>query len=207
MESKELRAMRAKVKQAKTWEQEIQAHNDIIAAYSDNPKIREDEYAALGFFYLTVYRDINKAESHYRQALSINPANLDHHYMLGYTYSAGSRWDEAIVEFEYCTKMKPDNFEYFYVLGLVWWNKGNTEKAVGYLRNALMLTPVSSFTIHSLAANLLYMPVDAKVAEYAKYALEITPENISAKELYDEIHNLFKYIKEDAERENRRYQK
>lgn len=80
----------------------------------------------------------------YQQAIALDPVNPGLRLSLGGVYYGLQNWDEAIKRFELAVNLKPNFANGHYNLASVYREKGDFEKAVIAMENALSLVPVDS---------------------------------------------------------------
>jgi tetratricopeptide (TPR) repeat protein len=74
--------------------------------------------------------DIKKAIKEFKNALKLNPADINVHNSLGVCYATLNDWDEAIACFETARWLNPDDVMAIYNMGLVSLSCGNPENAL-----------------------------------------------------------------------------
>ncbi len=74
--------------------------------------------------------DIEGAIKEFKNALNLNPADINVHNSLGVCYAANNDWDEAIACFETARWLNQDDVMAVYNMGLVNLSCGNPEKAL-----------------------------------------------------------------------------
>jgi protein O-GlcNAc transferase len=98
--------------------------------------------------------DPNAAVAEFVRAEQLDPKLPDPHYTLGVLYMQLGRFAESQVELENTTVLRPDNGEAWALLGNVYKNNNDPEKAAAALRRAIDLLPNQPSPHISLAAIL-----------------------------------------------------
>ena len=88
-----------------------------------------------GLLYAT-YGNDNEAIKFYKQALQINPNNPRALFNMGLSYSSLGNYNMAITALNQALSMAPDNGDYHYGIGWVYLLKGESGKAMKYIRTA-----------------------------------------------------------------------
>ncbi|MBK8270824.1 MAG: tetratricopeptide repeat protein [Planctomycetes bacterium] len=96
----------------------------------------------------------NLAESDWRQAVRLQPANINAIYNLGLLLEETSRQEEALTLYENALRFSPQNVEILVASGLALQNVGRTTEAERRFRVAVRVSPASVNAASSLA-NLL----------------------------------------------------
>lgn len=122
----------------KKMEQLDNAIEAFTAAIINNINNSEAFYS-LGTIYLQKGL-FNKAMEQFQQALNLKPdANI--YNAIGTVYLETGLLDEAMTEFQQAIRIKPDYSVANYNLGLVYWKKGEVQKAKEHIQSSLVLNP------------------------------------------------------------------
>lgn len=111
--------------------------------------------SSLGRAYL-ILEDYEKALPYYEALIAdMSEKELQENpqvkYLRGICLERLGRWEEAVADFEYVLKYKPDNADALNYLGYTWVDKGvNLTKAFGMIEKAVELEPKSGAIIDSL---------------------------------------------------------
>lgn len=74
--------------------------------------------------------ELNKTALELEQALALQPANVELHVKLGFTYTRLGRADDAQRAFESAVRLDPRKAIAHYMLGLIYEKKGLKDKAI-----------------------------------------------------------------------------
>jgi tetratricopeptide (TPR) repeat protein len=165
----------------------IEIFKYILLRYSEEPEVIEYSNAMLADLYLTK-RQLVLAEKHIHKALDLQPENAAYHYILGFVFSVGRKWEPAIAEFTQALKIEPNKAEALRGLGWARYSIGDQEQGIGLLRRAASLEPQNFRILIDLAVAL--MPVDIKeAAKHAEKAIKLEPENGVVWKVLNQIKN------------------
>lgn len=81
--------------------------------------------------------ELNRTALELEQALTLQPANVELHVKLGFTYTRLGRADDAQRAFESAVKLDPRKAIAHYMLGLIYEKKGLKDKAIEAWRACL----------------------------------------------------------------------
>lgn len=171
----------------------IEIYKYILVRYGDDDIAVEHANAYLGDIFLTL-RQLVQAEDHIKKAIGYGPEKPEYHYILGFIYSMGSQWQEAIKEFEVAVARQPENGEYLRGLGWTLHQSGERDKGLELLLRANELSPDNANILTDLAA--AYLADDFRQARaYAEQAVSLDPGNDVAREVLTRIKIAEKDIK------------
>jgi len=88
-----------------------------------------------GLLYAT-YGNDKEAIKFYKKALQIEPDNTRTLFNMGLSCSSLGNYDMAITSLSRALSLAPDNGDYHYGLGWIYWLKGESGKAMEYIRTA-----------------------------------------------------------------------
>lgn len=119
-----------------------------------------------------------KAEEIYKEAILLNPKNIDVYHKLGYVYQITGQFIFAEELYKQAIKMVPESDTAHVDLGLEYFRQKRYREAKDLYEKATVLNPRSYFA-HYLLADILYDPLkDYKYAEKIyKKAIELVPNN------------------------------
>jgi len=161
----------------------VELYRTILARYEGHAQACEYACAGLGESYLNL-RDLDLAESYFRQALNYDPMEPRWHYLLGFTYSVGRQWDKAVTEFDICVKQDDNEPEYLRGLGWVMLQAGQKDRGLSYLHQALVLAPDMVNVLTDLSAAYLSKCDFDEALKYAGRAVEVAPDDPLAQDVY-----------------------
>lgn len=94
---------------------------------------------------------IDKAMTHYRRALEIDPQNVDVHFNLGRVFFQQRRLADAIGEYERVVAIQPNDPEAYLSLGNPFAAAASEKRAIAKIEKALDLAPDSVSVLNNLA--------------------------------------------------------
>jgi tetratricopeptide (TPR) repeat protein len=101
--------------------------------------------------------DMDKSMEYYRRAVNLKPYAIEPKLGLAYPYSAMAMWDEIIELYEEILETDPQNSLINYRLGLIYYNRGQYERADGYIEKTVNLYPFDYDSLLLFAWNKLMM--------------------------------------------------
>jgi len=128
----------------------IEAGQTKLAIKKLNDLLEKDDRNAYAHFLLAeAYNkddNIQYAVVEYRQVLRLGRFDdkmkeVDIRSKLAKLYKRRKAFDEARKEFLLLTKIDPSNFENYYELGIIFYNMGVLEKAIGFFRKCVQINP------------------------------------------------------------------
>jgi tetratricopeptide (TPR) repeat protein len=120
--------------------------------------------------------ELAQAESHFQEALKLEPLSAVIHTNLGKTLKREGRIDEAIFEFQRALQLKPDDADAFYDLGDAALAREQIEEAISYYERAIQLKPDFAGVYNNLAiARLRLGQLDEAIANY-RQAIALRPD-------------------------------
>ena len=89
------------------------------------------------------YLDSNQTASlsYYQKAIDLMPNAIEPKFGIVYPLSVLGKWDEVIKQYDFILKLDPNQTTANYRLGLIYYNRGQFEKAKTYLDKFLGLYP------------------------------------------------------------------
>lgn len=125
-------------------------------------------------------RDLQKAESAFRQALQRDPnIGLAHHY-LGNILMEQNRLDLAVQEYGEAVRINPEFAEAYYNLGLALQKQEKPEEAIAAYRQALVINPGMAVAHYNLGLVLYKQELrDEAIAAYQE-AINLDKNNVNA---------------------------
>ena len=160
--------------QLRYWKNAISLFEHAIKVTKDNYKSQTN----LGTAIASV--DLDKAISHYKEALRIKPKYTAALYNLGNVLVEKGQIDEAVNFYLKALQIKPDYIDAINNLGIAFLNKGDYNQAVLYFKRALKIDP-QKLNARINLANVLFLKSkpDEAISQYRKI-LEIDNDNADA---------------------------
>ena len=93
----------------------------------------------------------------YRRAVNLRPYAIEPKLGLAYPYSAMAMWDDVIDLYERILETDPQNSLVNYRLGLIYYNRGQYERADSYIEKTVNLYPFDYDSLLLFAWNKLMM--------------------------------------------------
>jgi tetratricopeptide (TPR) repeat protein len=168
------------------YDKAIETYRYVLIRYSDDPIAVEYANAYLGDIFLTLRR-LDAAEKHIKKAITVKPKKPGYHYILGFIYSVGRRWNKAILEFERALKEEPGNGEYLRGLGWAIYSSGDVARGLSCLEEANRLQPANANIMTDLAVAYFSSFNVRKAIEYAEKAVLIDPTNAVAQDVLRKV--------------------
>jgi type IV pilus biogenesis/stability protein PilW len=145
-----------------------------------NPKNKE----ALNYlgYISTRFKKYDEAISYYKRAISIDPNYSEAMNNLGVTYLEIENWDEAIKYFKKAldNPIYPTPEKAYSSMGYAYYKKGEYQKAVDTLKEALTRNPVFPLAIYTLGLVYTKLGNDEAAIEEFKRAINIVPDYVEA---------------------------
>lgn len=94
---------------------------------------------------------------HYRRAIDLKPYAVEPKLGLAYPYSAMAMWNDIILLYESILKVDPQNSLVNYRMGLIYYNRGQYERADPYLEKVVNLYPFDYDSLLLFAWNKLML--------------------------------------------------
>lgn len=132
---------------------EMAAVPALMARVQNDPK---DEEALLELAELFSRAGSWEKSLHFwTKALELNPDNLGGHYHRAFSLVELQRYEEAIADYEFILKAKPDAYQAHYYLGVIYKHGLNQpDKAKAHLRQALAANPRDSSLVSEINKEL-----------------------------------------------------
>lgn len=86
---------------------------------------------------LQTQAELNRTAADLEQALITQPANVEYHIKLGFTYTRLGKADDAQRSFETAARLDPGKAIAHYMLGLIYEKKGLKDQAIAAWKNCL----------------------------------------------------------------------
>ncbi|TVP98657.1 MAG: tetratricopeptide repeat protein [Balneolaceae bacterium] len=134
----------------------------------------------LGWLY---YQKGNMDESIrlYRRAVDLRPYAVEPKLGLAYPYSAMAMWDDIISLYERILNIDPQNSLVNYRLGLIYYNRGQYERADPYIEKVVNLYPFDYDSLLLFAWNKLMMQRSREARVLFQKVLLARPDDESAR--------------------------
>ncbi len=123
---------------------------------------------------------LDEALGHYRQALRLNPGDVEVHNNLGFALQAQGRLDEAIHHFHQALQVEPDFAEALYNLGNVLQSQGKLNEAISRYRRALQARPSYAEAHGNLGFALQSLGKLDEAINHYRRALQFNPDPATA---------------------------
>lgn len=125
----------------------------LMSRIQENPKDEEALLELAELFSRT--ENWEKSLYFWTKALELNPDNLGGHYHRAYTLVELQRYDEAISDYEFILKAKPDAYQAHYYLGVIYKHGLNKpDLAKKHLQQALAANPKDNELISEINKQL-----------------------------------------------------
>lgn len=123
------------------------------------------------------YLDSNQTASlsYYQKAIDLMPNAIEPKFGIVYPLSVLGKWDEVIKQYDLILKLDPNQTTANYRLGLIYYNRGQFEKAKGYLDKFLGLYPFDYDAVMMSAWVNLMLSKNAEAKTLFNRALLISP--------------------------------
>ncbi len=145
----------------------------LVAANPDDP----DRYFTLGL--AQSEQDVNEAIRSFHRALELNPRHTLARYNLALVLRRADRLNDAIDELQRAIAIEP-RAEAQYTLGVIYWHRGDLDRAIAALRGAIATEPRYADAHFTLGAVLkTKQDWDAAAASLAR-AVELKPDLTAA---------------------------
>ncbi len=157
--------------------------------------------SSLGRAYL-IMDDYKKALPYYDamikdMSLPEQEADPTAHYLRGISLERLGRWEEAVKDFEFVLKNKPDNADALNYLGYTWVDKGvNLDKAFKMIEKAVQLEPNSGAFIDSLGWAHYKLGRLGQARKYLEEAAELSPTSATIIDHLGDVYWKFGRLKE-----------
>lgn len=116
-----------------------------------------------------------------RQAIDDQPAWVDPHALLGYTYCQMGRKTDALKQYEMVLRLEPEHAVIHHLLGLLLAEMGRTDEAIARERFALRLNPLLSEAHNNLGALLVSRRQVPEGVGHLRRAVEQNPDYAMAR--------------------------
>lgn len=123
------------------------------------------------------YLDSNQTASlsYYQKAIDLMPNAIEPKFGIVYPLSVLGKWDDVIKQYDLILKLDPNQTTANYRLGLIYYNRGQFEKAKGYLEKFLTLYPFDYDAVMMSAWVNLMLSKNAEAKTLFNRALLISP--------------------------------
>ncbi|MGM0745743.1 MAG: tetratricopeptide repeat protein [Bacteroidota bacterium] len=101
--------------------------------------------------------EMDESMIYYRRAVNLKPYAIEPKLGLAYPYSSMAMWDEIIELYDKILETDPQNSLVNYRLGLIYYNRGQYERADGYIEKTINLYPFDYDSLLLFAWNKLMM--------------------------------------------------
>lgn len=126
--------------------------------------------------------DFSGSEAYYRKALSIRPYCIEARLGLVFPLSANNQWDEIVKIYNEILEIDPQNTLVNYRMGVIFYERGEFEKADAYLKKVVNLYPFDHDSLLMLAWTKFRMGQMSEAKMLFNKVLLYNPEDASALE-------------------------
>jgi len=141
----------------------------------------EQAYEEIGDNFLSM-REYDKAEKALIQALRLNPASANAHYLIGFAFSATGKWTDSIEHLETADRLQVNHPEILRCLGWSIFHSGEKKQGLVLLERALNLSPRDPLILSDLGICYLNDKDFDRANMLFRKVLEIEPDNEKIKE-------------------------
>jgi adenylate cyclase len=142
-----------------------------------DPRLIE-AHTVLGYVAERLDRDRAAADEHYRRALAVNRDNPDATYFRALLLSRSGRHEEALTLARRAVQLDPLGWLVHNVLGIVYGNAGEPERAIEFYGAASALAPRASTPVSNLASAYSRLGRHEAAIEAADRALALEPHDL-----------------------------
>ena len=158
--------------QLRHWRNSVALFEHALAVTGSNSTMHNN----LGFA-LQLQGKLDKAISHYYQALQAEPDHPEAHNNLGNALQSQGKLDEAIGHYRQALQAEPDFAEAHYNMGNMLQSQGNLDEAISHYRQALQVKPDYAKAHNNLANVLLKQGKFDEAVHHYRQALQAEPDN------------------------------
>ncbi len=133
--------------------------------------------------YLQV-NDTTNAKNYINQAISLNPNNTDHRFMLVNIYLLEKDNKNAINELKKITTLQEDSHETYFDIASIYQNIGNYEKAIHYYNKTLKIDENHKNSLYNLGNIYFTLSQKRKAKEYFEKFIKNNAEDLESKFIY-----------------------
>jgi len=120
---------------------------------------------------------INKAISHFKKSIDINPNDYLAHGGLGLAYSQQNNWEDAIESFNKAIELNPKDDSIYNALGNAYFKKEQYEEAIKCYEKALEINPKSYIYLSNIGDAYRQSKRLDEAETYYNQVLEINPKD------------------------------
>lgn len=125
---------------------------------------------------------LNESVSYYQKAVSLKPYAIEPKLGLAFPYAAQGKWNEVVTLYNKILEIDPQNTLANYRLGLIYYNRGNYEKADPYIEKVVNLYPFDYDSLLLFAWNKLKLQKTREAKVLFQKVLMYNPGDESALE-------------------------
>lgn len=133
----------------------------------------------LGRIYFTK-QQYDAAISEFRQAVSLQPANVETRYLLGYCLELREQPDAAMAQYTEILRLAPDRFEGYHGAGAVKLKQGDTDSALANLFRASRMNPRNADIQYLLGRAFARAGNNSSSIEHLRLAVTLDPSRVDA---------------------------
>lgn len=126
----------------------------------------------------------------FKQAVKLEPYNLEFRNKLGSTLAGSNNFNEAIEQFNFVIKENPKHVSALSNLGYVKLSQGNQAEAIKNYKIALQIDPDYEPLLLNLAGYYAYVKDKNSSIKYLKHILTKNPKNQKAKMVLEQVERL-----------------
>ncbi len=125
---------------------------------------------------------LNESVSYYQKAVSLKPYAVEPKLGLAFPYAAQGKWNEVVTLYNKILEIDSQNTLANYRLGLIYYNRGNYEKADPYIEKVVNLYPFDYDSLLLFAWNKLKLQKTREAKVLFQKVLMYNPDDESALE-------------------------
>ncbi len=152
---------------------------DSVSLYERALKVTRDNFwihNSLGVV-LSQQKDYTGAEKHFREAIAIQPAQVQSYWNYGNMLMDEQRVDDAIQEYQQAVSLAPNNADMATSLGSAYSAKNQIAKAIEQYRKALKINPMSIKAACELGVIFVQLGKIEDGIQFYRTALRVEPDN------------------------------
>ena len=140
-----------------------------------------EAYEELGDNFISL-RELAKARKALEQALKINQASANAHYLMGFLHSVERQWDPSIAELQKADEIFPNHPEILRCLGWSCYNNARKVQGIAILERSINLNPLDQNILCDLGVCYLNSGETTQAQETFEKIIQINPESDQAQE-------------------------
>lgn len=145
------------------------------------------------------------AKLYIKKAISLNPNNVDHRFMLVNIYLLDKENKKAIDELKLVTQIQKTNHEAYFDIASIYQNMGNHELAIQYYNKTLELNEKHPNSLYNLGNIYFTLSQKRKAKTYFAEFVQQNPDDVEAQFIYAYLLSLIGEYKQALEIYNKLY--